>query len=135
MENMTSDTGSDGKESAYNAGDMGLIPGSGRSPGRANGNPLQYSCPGKSHRQRSLAGYSPWYYKMVGHDLVTKQQHQAFTKLQQAVFLCPNHPRAGTRQLEIASVPQSPLKLFKAANARPTSVSLISVETTVKTSA
>ena len=37
--------GSVGKESAYNAGDMGLIPGSGRSPGKGNGNPLQYSCP------------------------------------------------------------------------------------------
>ena len=33
-----------GKESAYNAGDPGLIPGSGRSAGGGNGNPLQYSC-------------------------------------------------------------------------------------------
>ena len=37
--------GSDGKASAYNAGDPGLIPGSERSPGEGNGNPLQYSCP------------------------------------------------------------------------------------------
>ena len=44
MENMTSDTGSDGKESAYNAEDAGSIPGSGRSPGEGNGNPFQYSC-------------------------------------------------------------------------------------------
>ena len=36
--------GSDYKESACNAGDLGLIPGSGRSPGEENGNPLQYSC-------------------------------------------------------------------------------------------
>ena len=36
--------GSDGKESACNAGDPGLIPGSGGSPGEGNGNPLQYSC-------------------------------------------------------------------------------------------
>ena len=36
--------GSDGKESACNAGDPGSIPGSGRSPGEGNGNPLQYSC-------------------------------------------------------------------------------------------
>ena len=36
--------GSDDKESVYNAGDPGLIPGSGRSPGEGNGNPLQYSC-------------------------------------------------------------------------------------------
>ena len=37
-------SGSDGKESACNAGDLGSIPGSGRSPGVGNGNPLQYSC-------------------------------------------------------------------------------------------
>ena len=36
--------GSDDKESACNAGDLGLIPGLGRSPGEGNGNPLQYSC-------------------------------------------------------------------------------------------
>ena len=36
--------GSDGKATVYNAGDMGSIPGSGRSPGEGNGNPLQYSC-------------------------------------------------------------------------------------------
>ena len=35
---------SNGKDSAYNAGDLGLIPGSGRSPGEENGKPLQYSC-------------------------------------------------------------------------------------------
>ena len=37
-------SGSDSKKSACNAGDLGLIPGSGRSPGEGNGNPLQYSC-------------------------------------------------------------------------------------------
>ena len=36
--------GSDSKESASNAGDPGMVPGSGRSPGEGNGNPLQYSC-------------------------------------------------------------------------------------------
>ena len=36
--------GSDGKESACNAGDLGPIPGLERSPGEENGNPLQYSC-------------------------------------------------------------------------------------------
>ena len=36
--------GSDGEVSAYNAGDLGSIPGSGRSSGEGNGNPLQYSC-------------------------------------------------------------------------------------------
>ena len=41
-----------------NAGDIGSIPGSGRSPGGGNDTPV--FLPGKSHRQRSLAGYSPW---------------------------------------------------------------------------
>ena len=36
--------GSAGKESACNVGDLGSIPGLGRSPGEGNGNPLQYSC-------------------------------------------------------------------------------------------
>ena len=36
--------GSDGEESACSAGDLGSIPGLGRSPGERNGNPLQYSC-------------------------------------------------------------------------------------------
>ena len=36
--------GSDGKASAYREGDPGSIPGSERSPGEDNGNPLQYSC-------------------------------------------------------------------------------------------
>jgi len=36
--------GSDGKASAYNAGDLGLIPGEGRSSEEGNGNPVQYSC-------------------------------------------------------------------------------------------
>ena len=36
--------GSDGKDAACDAGNPGSIPGSGKSPGQANGNPLQYSC-------------------------------------------------------------------------------------------
>ena len=38
--------GSEGKASAYNAGDLGSISGLGRSPGEGNGNPLQYTCLG-----------------------------------------------------------------------------------------
>ena len=52
-----------GKESTYYAGDTedtGLIPGSGRSLGGGNSNPLTVLLPGKSHVQRSLAGYCPW---------------------------------------------------------------------------
>ena len=48
------------KNQPANAGEAGKIPGSGRYPGEGNGNPLQYFLPGKSHGQRSLAGYNPW---------------------------------------------------------------------------
>ena len=48
-----------GKESACNTGDLGLIPGLGRCPGREHSNPLQYSCLENPHGQRRLAGYSP----------------------------------------------------------------------------
>jgi len=52
--------------SACNAGDLGLIPRLGRSPGERHGNPLQYSCLENPHGQRSLAGYSPWGQKASG---------------------------------------------------------------------
>jgi len=42
--NLNKPHSSVGKESACNVGDLGSIPGSGRSPGEGNGNPLQYSC-------------------------------------------------------------------------------------------
>ena len=48
------------KNPPANAGDKGLIPGWGRSPGEGSGNPLQYSCLENPHGQRSLAGYSSW---------------------------------------------------------------------------
>ena len=64
-----------GKESACQAGGMGSIPGSERSPGEGN---VTHSSilAGESHRQRSLVGCSLWGHKRVGHDLVTKQQQQ-----------------------------------------------------------
>ena len=48
-----------GKESTCNAGDPGLIPGSGRSP-EGNSKTTPVFLPRKSHGQRSLKGYSPW---------------------------------------------------------------------------
>ena len=48
------------KNPSANAGDLGSIPGSGRSPGEGTGNPFQYSCFGGSHGQRNVVGYSPW---------------------------------------------------------------------------
>ena len=50
---------SGGKESTCNAGDPGLIPGSGRFRGEGIGYPLQYSCLENPHGQRSLVGSSP----------------------------------------------------------------------------
>ena len=55
--------GWDGQDSACSAGDPGLIPGSGRSPGEGNGYPRQYSCLENLQGQRSLEGYSPWGHK------------------------------------------------------------------------
>ena len=55
--------GSVSKESACNVGDLGSVPGWGRSPGGGHDNPLQHSCLENPHGQRSLAGYSPWGHK------------------------------------------------------------------------
>ena len=52
-----------------------MIPRSGRSPGKGNGNPLQYSCLGKSHGPRSLVGYSPWGHKELD---TTERLHFTF---------------------------------------------------------
>ena len=63
--------GSDDKESACNAGNLGLIPGLERSPGGGHGSPLQFSYLDNPHGQRTeempwtedSAGYSPWGHK------------------------------------------------------------------------
>ena len=52
--------GSGGKESSCNVGDLGSIPGLGRSPGKGHGIPLQYSGLENLRGQRSLARYGPW---------------------------------------------------------------------------
>ena len=49
--------GAEDKASACNGGDLGSIPGLGRFPGEGNGNPTSVFLPGKSHGQRTLAGY------------------------------------------------------------------------------
>ena len=68
-----------GKETACSAGDLGSIPGSGRSPGEGNGNPLQCSCLENSmdrEAPQSLVGYSPWGGKELD---TTEQLHFTFT--------------------------------------------------------
>ena len=52
--------GSDSKVSTCKAGDLGSIPGLGRSPGEGNGNPLQYAC---LENPMDEGGYSPWGHK------------------------------------------------------------------------
>ena len=72
--------GSDGKESACNAGDWGLIPGSGRSPGGGNGNPLQYSCLENS-MDRGV-----WWLQSMGSHRVGHNQ-ETFTHFWKNVYL------------------------------------------------
>ena len=69
---------SDGKASAYSAGDLGSIPGSGRSSAEGNGNPLQYS------RLENPIGRAAWLATVhgisrVGHNLVTKLPPQSLS--------------------------------------------------------
>ena len=63
--------GSDGKEFAYNTREQDSVPGSGRSPGEGNGNPLQYSClrnpMDRGAKQATVHGVT-----RVGHNLATK---------------------------------------------------------------
>ena len=63
--------GSDGKESACNAGDLGLIPGLGRFPGEGNGNPLQYSS------MENPADRGAWWATVHG---VTKESDKTWQK-------------------------------------------------------
>ena len=76
----------DGKESTCSAGDLGSTPGSGISPGGGNGSPLQYSCLGKSHGQRSLAGYSPWGGKESD---TSDSTHDCYTKTRMKFLASP----------------------------------------------
>ena len=64
--------GSVNKESACNVGDLGLIPGLGRSPVGGHGNPLQYFHMENPHGQRSLAGLQSMGSQRVRHDQLTK---------------------------------------------------------------
>ena len=69
-----------GKESACHAGDLGLIPGLGRSPGEGNGNPLQYSFlenpMDRGARQATVYGVA-----RVGHNLATKPPPPSLAKV------------------------------------------------------
>ena len=66
--NMGFSGGSDGKESNCNEGDLGSIPGWGRSPGGGHGNPLQYSCLENLHGQEDPGGLQSMGSQIVGHN-------------------------------------------------------------------
>ena len=60
--------GSDGKESACNVGDLGSMPGLGRSPGGGHGNPLQYSCLENPPWIEEPGGLQSMGWQRLGHD-------------------------------------------------------------------
>ena len=70
---------SDGKESACNVGDLGSIPGLGRSPGEGNGNPLQYSC-FENPMDRGAWWATGHRSQRVGHNGVTNTLHFFLTR-------------------------------------------------------
>ena len=72
--------GLEGKASACNAGDRGSIPGSGRSPGEGNGNPIQYSCL-ENPMDRGVWWATVHGVTRVVHDLVTKPPNQVSKSL------------------------------------------------------
>ena len=68
------------KKNACNAGDLDSIPGSGRSPGEENGNPLQYSCLENPMHRGAWQATVHGGHKRVGHDLATEHAHTVQTK-------------------------------------------------------
>ena len=72
IQSKPNNDGSDGKESACNAGDLGSILGSGRSPGEQNGNTLQYSCL-ENPMDRGAWWATVHGSQRVRHDLMTRQ--------------------------------------------------------------
>jgi len=84
--------GSDCKESACNLGDLGYIPGSGRSPGGEPGNPLQYSCLENHQGQRSVLSLKSMRSQRVRHDWGNKHKHPLLTEkispLWFQIFVC-----------------------------------------------
>ena len=77
-----------------NAGDIGLIPGSGGSPGERNSNPFQYSCLGNSIDRGAWQAIVHGGCKRVRHDLVTKQQQQFHSFVKYCYAVC--HMSANT---------------------------------------
>ena len=77
-----------GKKSACNTGDPGLIPGSGRSPGEGNGNPLQHSCL-ENPMDREAWRVTVHGVSRVRHDLATKEREKRDSFLKLIYFYNP----------------------------------------------
>ena len=96
--------GSDGKESACNVGDQGLIPGLGRSPGGGHGHPLQYSYLKNPHGQRSLVGL-----QSMGSQSQTRLSDPAqnsMTNIASQVVLVVKNPQANAGDVgDLGSIP------------------------------
>ena len=94
----------DGEESACQCRRCGSDPWFGKFPWRRKWQHGPLFLPGKSHRQRSLAGYSPWDGKRVGHNLATKQKqakkiHECEVRSREAVALVMQGGQNGTTLL------------------------------------
>ena len=99
--------GSDGKESTCNVGDLGLIPGLRRSPGRGPGNPLQYSCLENPHG-RSLVCYHPWGHKKSDTtEWLSIAQHIQYLQASQVALVVKNPPANSGDIRDVDSIPGS----------------------------
>ena len=78
-----------GKQPTCNAGDLGLVPGLGRSPGEGNGSPLQYSCLGNPMDRGAWQATVPEVPRVVGHDFVTKPPPSSCTPQAYKPCNCP----------------------------------------------
>ena len=87
------------------AGDAGVIPGSVRSPGGGNGNPLPYSCLKNSHELRSLVGYSPWGHKESG--TTEQDSHQVIGNLPKVTQLVRTWIQTGFKLRPSSSRPST----------------------------
>ena len=70
--------------------DMGLVPGSRRSPGLGNGNPLTVFLPGETHGERSLEGYNPWRLR-VKHDWATEYMLSTYSNSAPVTYIMHEH--------------------------------------------
>ena len=100
--------GSVGKESAYNLGDQGMIPGLGRSHGGGHGSPLYYSCLENPCGQRNMAGYHPW-----GHKKLDMTEQLSTHRIKQKESYCTIKNQITNLNIFASSILLSFKKMFK----------------------